>query len=54
MSDYKSYDDYLDLHGDGRIILYKKEETREPDLEYETKKIPQTKGYVIRSCRTTD
>ena len=53
MSDHKSYDDYLDLHGDGRIILYKRKKLG--NQIWNTRlKIPQTKGYVIRSCRTTD
>lgn len=47
------YGDYLDLRGDGRIVLYKRTDHQNPKWSVRIK-IPQTEGFVVRSAKTTD
>jgi len=50
----KHYDEYIDLRGDGRIVLYKrKDHAKRPKWNVRLK-IPNTKGYVIKSTKSAD
>ena len=49
----KNYDDYIDLRNDGRIVMYRRPHLKNPKWNVRLK-IPNTKGYVIRSTKTTD
>ena len=54
MNDHKSYDDYVDVRGDGRIVMYKrKDHSKRPKWNVRLK-LPDTKGYVVKSTRTAD
>lgn len=47
------YRDYLDLRGDGRIILYKRSDHQNPKWTVRIK-IPHTEGFVVKSAKTKD
>lgn len=47
------YLDYLDLRKDGRIVLYKRADHHRPRWSVRLK-IPGTKGFVVKSAKTTD
>jgi len=54
VNDHKSYDDYVDVRGDGRIVMYKrKDHSKRPKWNVRLK-LPDTKGYVVKSTRTAD
>jgi integrase len=44
---------YLDLRSDGRIVLYKRADHQNPKWTVRLK-IPRTKGFVVKSTKTTD
>ena len=51
---HKHYDDYVDLRGDGRIVMYKrKDHSKRPKWNVRLK-VPNTKGYVVKSTKTSD
>lgn len=50
---YNHYQDFLDLRGDGRIILYRRSDHRAPKWTARLK-IPGSKGFVVRSTKTQD
>lgn len=53
-TNHKHYDEYVDLRKDGRIVMYKrKDHNKRPNWTVRLK-IPQTKGYVIKSTKTND
>ncbi|EDP66888.1 Integrase [alpha proteobacterium BAL199] len=52
-ADHKSYADYTDLRGDGRIVLYKRKDHGNPRWNVRIK-VPGGTGYIVKSCRTTD
>jgi hypothetical protein len=45
--------DYLDLRSDGRIVLYKRADHQNPKWTVRIK-VPRTKGFVVKSAKTTD
>ncbi len=47
------YRDYLDLRGDGRIVLYKRADHQNPKWTVRLK-IPETEGFVVKSSKTTN
>ena len=49
----KNYDDYVDLRNDGRIVMCRRPNLKNPKWNVRSK-IPNTKGYVIRSTKTSD
>lgn len=49
----KNYDDYIDLRNDGKIVMYRRPHLKNPKWNVRLK-VPNTKGYVIRSTKTTD
>ena len=52
--DHKHYEEYVDLRGDGRIVMYKrKDHSKRPKWNVRLK-IPNTKGYVVKSTKTND
>lgn len=53
MSDHDHYIDYTDLRGDGRIVLYKRPDHKNPRWIVRIK-VPGSTGYVVRSTKTTD
>ena len=50
---HSHYKDYLDLRGDGRIVLYKRADHQNPKWTARLK-IPSIEGYVVKSTKTTD
>jgi hypothetical protein len=50
---HSHYKDFLDLRGDGRIVLYKRADHRNPKWTVRLK-IPDTDGFVVKSTKTTD
>lgn len=48
-----SYDEYQDIRGDGRIVMYKRNDHHNPRW-YVRLKVPGNTGYVVKSCKTTD
>jgi integrase len=52
-SPHKHYRDYLDLRGDGTVVIYRRGDTDGPHW-WTRLKIPSTKGYVVKSLRTKD
>ena len=52
MPDHSHYKDYTDLRGDGRIILYKRQDHDNPNWTARIK-IPGATGYVVRSTKTS-
>lgn len=53
MSDHNHYQDYTDLRGNGRIVLYKRQDHNNPKWTVRIK-VPGSTGYVVRSTKTTD
>ena len=50
---YIHYRDYLDLRGDGRIVLYRRADNQ--SLNWSVRlKIPNTTGFVVKSSKTPD
>jgi hypothetical protein len=47
------YLEYRDLRGDGRIVLYKRADHQNPKWTARLK-IPNSRGFVVKSCKTTD
>jgi integrase len=47
------YLDYVDLRGDGRIVLYKRADHRNPKWTARLS-IPTVSGFVVKSTKTTD
>ena len=52
-TEHKTYDDYHDLRGDGRIVMYKRRDHHNPRWNVRIK-VPGKTGYVVKSCKTTD
>jgi hypothetical protein len=50
---HSHYRDYLDLRGDGRIVLYKRADHQNPKWTVRLK-LPETEGFVVKSTKTTD
>jgi integrase len=48
---HSHYQDFLDLRGDGRVVLYKRADHRNPKVRL---KIPTVEGFVVKSTKTTD
>ena len=54
MSDgHTHYQDYRDVRGDGRIILYRRSDVRNKNWTVRLK-VPGSSGYVVRSAKTPD
>jgi hypothetical protein len=50
---HSHYKDFLDLRGGGRIVLYKRADTR--TLKWTARlRIPTVSGFVVRSTKTID
>lgn len=47
------YQDYFDVRGDGRIVLYKRADHQKPKWTVRLR-IPLTKDFVVKSCKTID
>jgi len=56
MSDqkHKTYSDYIDLRGDGRIVMYQRTDHSVRPKWNVRLKIPGSSGYVVKSTRTSD
>ena len=50
---HKHYRDWYDVKGDGRIILYKRDDVAKPVWQ-DRVKIPSKSGYKIKSTKTND
>jgi integrase len=50
---HSHYQDFLDLRGDGRVVLYKRADHQNPKWTVRLK-IPETSGFVVKSTKTTD
>ncbi len=50
---HSHYKDFIDIRGDGRIVLYRRADHQNPKWTARLK-IPSTEGYVVRSTKTTD
>jgi integrase len=50
---HSHYKEFLDLRGDGRVVLYKRADHQNPKWTVRLK-IPTTEGFVVKSTRTTD
>lgn len=50
---HSHYKDFLDLRGDGRVVLYKRADHQNPKWTVRLK-IPTTEGFVVKSTKTTD
>jgi hypothetical protein len=50
---HSHYKDFLDLRGDGRVVLYKRADHQNPKWTVRLK-IPETEGFVVKSTKTTD
>lgn len=50
---HSHYVDYLDLRSDGRIVLYKRADHQNPKWTVRIK-VPRTKGFVVKSAKTSD
>ena len=51
--EYKAYDDYHDLRGNGDIVIYKRRQHKHPRWNVRVKVHGQV-GYVTKSCTTMD
>lgn len=49
--DYSHYRDYIDLRGDGRVVLYKRADHENPKWTVRLS-IPNTQGFIVKSCKT--
>ena len=56
MSDqkHKTYSEYIDLRGDGRIVMYQRSDHSVRPKWNVRLKIPGSSGYVVKSTRTSD
>jgi integrase len=50
---HSHYQDYVDLRGDGRIVLYKRADHQNPKWTARLS-IPTVSGFVVKSTKTTD
>ena len=50
---HSHYQDYVDLRGDGRIVLYKRADHQNPKWTARLS-IPTVQGFVVKSTKTTD
>jgi integrase len=50
---HSHYKEFLDLRGDGRVVLYKRADHQNPKWTVRLK-IPETDGFVVKSTKTTD
>jgi hypothetical protein len=50
---HSHYKDFLDLRGDGRVVLYKRADHANPKWTVRLK-IPTIEGFVVKSTKTTD
>ena len=50
---HSHYRDFLDLRGDGRIVLYKRADHENPNWTARLK-IPQVEGFLVKSMKTRD
>ena len=50
---HSHYKDFLDLRGDGRVVLYKRADHQNPKWTVRLK-IPETEGFVVKSTKTTN
>jgi integrase len=50
---HSHYKEFLDLRGDGRVVLYKRADHQNPKWTVRLK-IPETDGFVVKSSKTTD
>jgi hypothetical protein len=50
---HSHYQSYLDLRGDGRIVLYKRADHQNPKWTARLR-IPTVSGFVVKSTKTTD
>jgi integrase len=50
---HSHYKDFLDLRGDGRVVLYKRADHENPKWTVRLK-IPEVPGFVVKSTKTTD
>jgi hypothetical protein len=50
---HSHYKDFLDLRGDGRVVLYKRADHANPKWTVRLK-IPTVSGFVVKSTKTTD
>ncbi|MHC6158228.1 hypothetical protein ACVSQB_41725 [Bradyrhizobium elkanii] len=50
---HSHYKDYIDVRGDGRIVLYKRSDHQNPKWTVRLK-VPTTSGFVVKSTKTTD
>ena len=50
---HSHYRNFLDLRGDGRVVLYKRADHQNPKWIVRLK-IPTTSGFVVKSTKTTD
>ena len=50
---HSHYKEFLDLRGDGRVVLYKRADHQNPKWTVRLK-VPTTEGFVVKSTKTTD
>ena len=50
---HSHYKEFLDLRGDGRVVLYKRADHQNPKWTVRLK-IPETDGFIVKSAKTTD
>ena len=50
---HSHYKDFLDLRGDGRVVLYKRADHQNPKWTVRLK-IPTVEGFVVKSTKATD
>ncbi|MFG3596471.1 hypothetical protein [Bradyrhizobium sp. RDI18] len=50
---HSHYKEFLDLRGDGRVVLYKRADHQNPKWTVRLK-IPTVEGFVVKSAKTTD
>jgi integrase len=50
---HSHYKDFLDLRGDGRVVLYKRADHRNPKWTVRLR-VPEVRGFVVKSTKTTD
>jgi integrase len=50
---HSHYKDFLDLRGDGRVVLYKRADHQNPKWTVRLK-VPEVPGFVVKSTKTTD
>jgi integrase len=50
---HSHYKDFLDLRGDGRVVLYKRADHQNPKWTVRLR-VPEVPGFVVKSTKTTD